>query len=308
MTRRTLLRNAVANTLGGFVGSALASPPRSPELAITIDDFSWPVIPLPFGANANRTLLDTLEAFGLKTALFAVGRNIESPEGRSLLEPWNDAGHIIGNHTYSHRNFHSLTVPEFEADVLRCHEFLKPYPAYRSLFFRFPLLKEGNTQQKRDALRQFLTTHGMRNGHVTIDASDWFYDAELRQRLAADPAYDVSRFRAPYLAHLLDRANYYDRLAKCVLSRSPRHTLLLHYNLINVLFLSDALRMFTEQGWKLISADYAYRDPVFASVPLNTPAGESLIWALAKQTGRFDKQLRYPGEDDVYEKPSIPSF
>ena len=304
MTRRTLLQA----TLSVTVGSALASPPRARELAITIDDFSWPVIPLPFGANANRTLLDTLEAYGLKTALFPIGRNIESAEGRSLLEPWNDAGHIIGNHTYSHRNFHSLTAAEFQTDVLRCHQLLKPYPAYRSLFFRFPLLKEGNTQEKRDALRQFLTTHGMRNGHVTIDASDWFYDAELRRRLTADPAYDVSRFRAPYLAHLLDRANYYDRLAKSVLNRSPRHTLLLHYNLINVLFLSDALRMFTEQSWNPISADYAYRDPVFQSVPVNMPAGESLIWALAKQTGHFEKQLRYPGEDDVYEKPNIPTF
>ena len=304
MTRRTLLQA----TLSATVGSALASPPGARELAITIDDFSWPVIPLPFGANANRTLLDTLEAYGLKTALFPIGRNIESAEGRSLLEPWNDAGHIIGNHTYSHRNFHSLTAAEFQTDVLRCHQLLKPYPAYRSLFFRFPLLKEGNTQEKRDALRQFLTTHGMRNGHVTIDASDWFYDAELRRRLVADPAYDVSRFRAPYLAHLLDRANYYDRLAKSVLNRSPRHTLLLHYNLINVLFLSDALRMFTEQSWNPISADYAYRDPVFQSVPVNMPAGESLIWALAKQTGHFEKQLRYPGEDDVYEKPNIPTF
>jgi peptidoglycan/xylan/chitin deacetylase (PgdA/CDA1 family) len=284
------------------------SPPRQPELAITIDDFSWQVIPKPFGPIANRTLLDTLEANGLKTALFAVGRNIESPEGRSLLGPWNDAGHIIGNHTYSHRNLHSLTEPEFEADVLRCHELLKPYPAYSCLFFRFPLLKEGNTNEKRDAMRQFLNAHGMRNGHVTIDASDWFYDAELRKRLAADPAYDVSRFRAPYLAHLLDRAKYYDRLARTVLGRSPRHTVLLHYNLINVLFLGDALRMFTEQGWKLVSAEYAYNDAVFKSTPANTPAGESLIWALAKQTGRFDKQLRYPGEDDVYEKPNIPSL
>jgi hypothetical protein len=33
--------------------------------------------------------------------------------------------------------------------------------------------------------------------------------------------------------------------------------------------------------------------------------GESLIWALAKQTGRFDHELRYPGEDDVYENPKM---
>jgi len=26
---------------------------------------------------------------------------------------------------------------------------------------------------------------------------------------------------------------------------------------------------------------------------------------LAKETGKFESRLRYPGEDDVYEKPSL---
>ncbi len=35
------------------------------------------------------------------------------------------------------------------------------------------------------------------------------------------------------------------------------------------------------------------------------PAGESLLWALAKETGKFENELRYPGEDDVYENPKM---
>jgi hypothetical protein len=35
------------------------------------------------------------------------------------------------------------------------------------------------------------------------------------------------------------------------------------------------------------------------------PAGESLIWALAKESGRFQDRLRYPGEDGVYEEPKM---
>jgi hypothetical protein len=30
-----------------------------------------------------------------------------------------------------------------------------------------------------------------------------------------------------------------------------------------------------------------------------------LIWALAKESGKFEKELRYPGEDDVYENPRM---
>jgi hypothetical protein len=40
-------------------------------------------------------------------------------------------------------------------------------------------------------------------------------------------------------------------------------------------------------------------------MPKIVPAGESLIWALAKETGKFDKVLRYPGEDSEYENAKM---
>ena len=47
----------------------------------------------------------------------------------------------------------------------------------------------------------------------------------------------------------------------------------------------------------------AYEDPIYSNFPTNVPAGESLIWALAKQSGKFEGTLRYPAEDGEYEKP-----
>jgi hypothetical protein len=44
---------------------------------------------------------------------------------------------------------------------------------------------------------------------------------------------------------------------------------------------------------------------VFASEPMIVPAGESVVWALAKQSGRFDSLLRYPGEDAGYENAKM---
>lgn len=46
----------------------------------------------------------------------------------------------------------------------------------------------------------------------------------------------------------------------------------------------------------------AFRDRVFSRAPNVVPAGESLIWSLAKETGKFDKSLCYPAEGDEYEK------
>jgi len=55
------------------------------------------------------------------------------------------------------------------------------------------------------------------------------------------------------------------------------------------------------KGWQVLDPQEAFNDPIFAAQPKIVPAGESIIWALAKATGRFDKLLRYPGEDGDYE-------
>jgi hypothetical protein len=104
------------------------------------------------------------------------------------------------------------------------------------------------------------------------------------------------------LSHIWDRANFYGSLSKKVLGRSVKHTLLLHHNLLNALFLGDLLHMFESKGWHLIDAQEAFKDPVFSARPDIVPAGESIIWALAKESGKFEEYLRYPGECDKYEE------
>jgi hypothetical protein len=44
---------------------------------------------------------------------------------------------------------------------------------------------------------------------------------------------------------------------------------------------------------------------VYQRDPKSIPAGESLIWVLAKESGRFDAELRYPGEDEIYERDGM---
>jgi hypothetical protein len=70
-------------------------------------------------------------------------------------------------------------------------------------------------------------------------------------------------------------------------------------------YLDDLITMFVAKGWDPVDADWAYQDPVYDRQPQILPAGESLIWALAKESGKFDRELRYPGEDDVYENPKM---
>ena len=280
----------------------LLARPR-PAVAITMDDVRWQLIPEDRRADAESRLLERLGA--TRAFLFAIGNCVDNEHGASILKQWSAAGHSIGNHTWDHRALAGATTPEeFEQGILRNQAVLEPYAGFRK-WFRFPALKEGATREIRDRLRGFLSSHGYRNGAVTIDASDWYYNQRLLTRLESEPRFDVSRYRGPYLDHIWNRAQYYDGLSRQVLGRSVPHTLLIHYNLLNALFLGDLLEMFRARGWRIIGAGEAFADPVFTRLPDTVPAGESLIWALAKETGRYDQRLRYPGEDGVYEKPLL---
>lgn len=279
----------------------------APQVAITMDDFGWADAPKLTADERNRALLAALREHGnLKAALFVKGKNVDNEKGRQLLRAWDEAGHTITNHSYSHQYYHSpkVSFDIYSQDILRGEAVLKDFKHFTKLY-RFPYLKEGDTVEKRDRIRAFLKEHGYRNGHVTIDASDWYVDGRLTKRINTDAAADLKPYKDFYLSHIRERALYYDDLSRKVLGRSVRHTLLLHYNLLNALFLGDVLDMFKSRGWKLIDAAQAFQDPVFTSEPKIVPAGESLIWALAKESGKFGSALRYPGEDGEYEKEKM---
>jgi len=61
------------------------------------------------------------------------------------------------------------------------------------------------------------------------------------------------------------------------------------------------LSMFKTKGWRAIDAEEAFTDPVFSAKPKVLPAGQSIVWALAKEKGRIAKSLRFPAEDGDYE-------
>jgi peptidoglycan/xylan/chitin deacetylase (PgdA/CDA1 family) len=300
MNRRTFTKFLGVAALGLSVPAIARKP--APQFSITMDDFFWQNSLKLSGAERNDAILNTLNSHSIKAALFVIGRNIEAPEGKKFLSAWDKAGHMIGNHTYSHRNYNAsaTVVAEYLQDILRAEALLKDFPRFRK-YFRFPMLKEGDTAAKRDAMRSFLAQHGYRTGHVTIDNSDWLIDSRLTARLAKDAAADVKPYRDYYMEHMWARAEYYDALAKRVLGRPVKHTVLVHFNLLNGLFLGDLIEMFKSKGWQPIDAEEAFADPVFSAKPKVLPAGESIVWSLAKENGTIAKSLRYPAEDGAAE-------
>jgi peptidoglycan-N-acetylglucosamine deacetylase len=274
-----------------------------PTISFTFDDGITTDMPgYPFEVW-NKMILDNLENAGVKSVFFVTGSNKSDAKGQFLLNSWNNRGQRIGNHTFSHPNYNSETetFEMFSRELLRTDSIINNLSNYIRLF-RFPYLKEGNTRAKADQFRALMKEQNYRNGYVTIDASDWYINSRLLKRLKENPEADIDGYRKFYLEHLYSRATYYEELAVQLTGRHIHHTLLLHHNLTSALFLGDLVKMFKEKGWKVIDAQEAYKDEIFKSEPTNIPAGESLIWALARQTGKYDSVLRYPAEDGDYEK------
>jgi peptidoglycan-N-acetylglucosamine deacetylase len=270
------------------------------EVALTFDDPQVLDYPGYSAADVDSTLRAVLRDARVKTTLFVCGMRVDNDAGRRLLQAWNDDGHVLGNHSYSHLYFHSdkISLAQFESDVQRGENVVSGYPRFQKTF-RYPFFKEGDTVEKRDGMRWWLMQRGYQFGRATIDASDWAIDGRMRKRLERDAKADLIPYRDFYLDHLWERSRYYDELAMRAWGRPVRHTVLLHHRLLSALFVKDLIAMYRSRGWKIVDSEYAFGDPIYREQPKILPAGESLVWALAREKGVA--VLRYPGEDESYE-------
>ncbi len=271
------------------------------KISFTFDDGSIADRPNYKFDQWNDMLLKKLNDANIEAMFFVTGRNVSGLKGERLLKKWDEKGHKIANHTYTHSNYNSddFTFEKFKSDFMKNDLYISKYINYCK-FFRFPYLKEGHTSKKIAAARVFLKKENYRNGHVTIDASDWYIDSRLLKRLRNNPKADLSKFKEFYLNHIWEKAQFYEKLSLAINKRHISHTLLLHHNLTSALFIDDLINMFKEKGWEIVPITKAYNDPVYKII--TTYAGGSLIYAQAKDSKNFEKLLRYPPEDSRYEK------
>lgn len=69
----------------------------SQQIALTFDDGI-------LEPEQTQQILAILEHYRVPATFFCVGKNIQSPIQQSLLQQIHQAGHLIGNHTFSHAN------------------------------------------------------------------------------------------------------------------------------------------------------------------------------------------------------------
>lgn len=82
------------------------------EIALSFDDGPHP--------RLTPVILEILEEYGIKATFFMVGENVGyyPAAARAVVE----AGHEIGNHTFSHRKFGRMGRADMEREIVSCEE------------------------------------------------------------------------------------------------------------------------------------------------------------------------------------------
>src|SRR4051812_35380464 len=83
---------------------ALTQVAYAQSVALSFDDGFDPRVQQNAGAW-NQAILADLAKAKIKSVFFVAGGRVDSPAGLELVKNWGLAGHMVANHTYSHRNF-----------------------------------------------------------------------------------------------------------------------------------------------------------------------------------------------------------
>ncbi len=288
-----MLRKIIAfliATLFAAQGTAFASQKR---IALTFDD-----IPRSEGAfftpdERTARLIAGLRSARVRQAAFFLNpaklAEAQGAGGEARIAAYVAAGHVIANHTNSHKGLERSTAEEFLADVDAAELWLGGRPGRRG-WMRFPYLHEGGTDKtKRDAVRTGLAARGLRNGYVTADGSDWWLEDRVIRAKAEGKELDMEQLRRLYIRMHVSSAETQDALARSALGRSPAHVMLMHETDLAALFLPDLVAELRRHGWRIITADEAYRDPLRNALPDTANARGDLISMIA-----VEKAVQWP--------------
>ncbi len=262
------------------LGAATASA-QDKRIALTFDDV--PRGPGAFLTQDDRTkrLIRALKTGRVAQAGFFVNPvhlAKGDPSGVARLQAYVAAGHVIANHSHTHPNLTEVTAEAYLVDIDAASAWLVGRPGYRPLF-RYPMLNEGRRDTaKRDAVRAGLAARGLSNGYATVDGYDWYLEQLTTAAIAAGKPMDRAALRDLYVETQLGAAAYFDALARKALGRSPAHVLLLHETDLAALYLPDLLKALRRNGWRIVSVDEAYADPIAAEAArYDTPSAQGTL-------------------------------
>jgi len=272
---------------------------QAENVALTFDDLphNGTLAPAMTAAGVVTEVLGILHrrgvppVYGFVNAVLLEG----SPDGAEALKLWVAGGQRVGNHTYSHSDLNQESAESFLQDLSRDEpalELLDRSEQWRWL--RYPFLREGDTLDKRRAVRAQLRERGYRIAQVTLDFGDYLWnDAYARCAALHDGRGDqtaVERLKSTYLATASQYLDVHRQMAKLVFGREISHVLVLHLGAFTGTILPDMLDLLGRKGFTLVTLEEAERDPAYESDPdAASKSGGTLLeqWLDARRLPRL---------------------
>jgi peptidoglycan/xylan/chitin deacetylase (PgdA/CDA1 family) len=305
------VRVAIATVLLALVAGVRAQTPAR-EVAVTIDDLpTVSAVPQSIGdAQALTSAFLRALAAHHAPAIGFVNQDKTERDGAvdaarvALLRQWLDAGFELGNHTYSHADFHALPLDAFERDVVNGEPVVRDLLNARGRplrYFRHPFLHTGRDLETRKAFESFLAARGYRVAPVTIDNEDYVFAAAYVRAHARGDQGLADRVSAAYVPYMIATFAFFEQNAQALFGRDIRQVLLIHANALNAARFDDLASALETRGYRFVTLDRALEDPAYQSLDTYVgPGGITWLhrWALTRQ---MPKSF-YAGE------PETPAF
>jgi peptidoglycan-N-acetylglucosamine deacetylase len=191
-----------------------------------------------------------------------------NPDAAEALKIWA-AAEPIGNHTYGHMDLNANSVEAFERELEANEPTLKLLAAQDRNWhwLRYPFLREGDTVEKRRAVRGYLQAHGYRVAQVTLDWEDYLWNSAYARCAARNDAPSIAWLRSSYLNIESSYLDLGRDLAKLVYGHDINHVLLLHLGAFSSTILPDALGLLEKKGFQPVTLEEAESDPVYEGDP-----------------------------------------
>jgi peptidoglycan/xylan/chitin deacetylase (PgdA/CDA1 family) len=242
------------------------------QIAITFDDLpshgSKP--PSETRLEIAESILTTLRAEHMPpTYGFVNGvRTADDPSSVAVLKAWREAGNPLGSHTWSHMSLNDHTPEEFEADIAKNEPLLQSLMGDQDWhWFRYPFLWEGDTFEKRHAVRAYLFAHGYKIAQVNMDFEDYLWNDPYARCVAKHDDKSIEYLRKSYLATADQYASVFRELSHMVYGRDVAYVLLLHIGAFDAKMLPELLAMYRAKGFTFVGLPEAEKDPAYADDP-----------------------------------------
>jgi len=264
-----LISKQVWTSAGSPIALDLAA---HPVVALTFDDLPA-VGELPAGDTRTgiaTRLMEELRAAHLEgTYGFVNAVKLENnKDAQQALHLWVDAGMNIGSHTWSHMSLTDNLPEAFEHEIDLNESALAEYGGTRDWhWFRYPFLWEGDTVEKRRAVRDYLQKHGYRVAEVSLDFEDYAWnDAYVRCTAKHDSA-AFEWLKQSYL----DTANEYVKLGREEQLIAFRHeipnVMLLHATAFTTLMLPELVKQLRGEGFSFAGLAQVESDEAYSMDP-----------------------------------------